>query len=35
MSLVIESASAADLQTQMERLSKYPQEFFEKVQKAH
>ena len=35
MNLVIDSASPADLQTQMERLSKYPQAFFEKVQKAH
>jgi len=35
MNLVIDSASAADLQTQMERLSKYPPEFFEKVRQAH
>lgn len=33
--LVIDPASAADLQIQMEHLSKYPQEFFEKVRKAH
>jgi len=35
LNLVIDSASAADLQTQMERLSKYPQEFFEKVRQVH
>jgi hypothetical protein len=35
LNLVIDAASAADLQTQMERLSKYPPEFFERVQKAH
>lgn len=35
MNLVIGAASAADLQTQMERLSKYPKEFFERAQKAH
>lgn len=34
LNLFVEWAPAADLQTQMERLSKYPHEFFETVQKA-
>jgi tripartite-type tricarboxylate transporter receptor subunit TctC len=34
LNLTIDSASAADVQTQMERLSKYPQDFFERVRKA-
>jgi tripartite-type tricarboxylate transporter receptor subunit TctC len=35
LNLVIDAASAGDLQTQMARLSKYPPAFFERVQKAH
>jgi tripartite-type tricarboxylate transporter receptor subunit TctC len=35
LNLVIDAASATDLQTQMVRLSKYPPAFFERAQKAH
>jgi tripartite-type tricarboxylate transporter receptor subunit TctC len=35
LNLVIDPASAADLQTRMELLSKYPQDFFQRARKAY